>query len=163
MSENNSPVADADRVALLQHGIVVVEVDATPGRLRVGVTGAGEARVRETVARRLGEEVEVDILDDLPRRLEPRRCAGYREREPCRLQVRFELRGDEHVDDIVVAEDERTVVVFATVCTSVAGEAGEPCEGPWHVSLERPLGDRPVIDGACGNAVPYKNVYADLA
>jgi hypothetical protein len=121
MRDNDSPVAAADRVALLRHGIVVVEADTAAQRLRVGVTGAGTSRVREMVARRLGEDVEVDVLGDLPRRLEPRNCTGYMEREPGRLQLRFGLCGDEHVDDILVAEDDRTVVVFATVCASVGG------------------------------------------
>ena len=163
MTENSPSVGAADRTALLREGIVVVEADSTPQGLQVHVTGEGHARVREIVARRLVVAARIDVLGDLPRRLEPRRCAGYMEREPGRLQLRFSLCGDEHVDDILVAEDERAVVVFATVCTSVAGEVGEPCEGPWHVYLERPLGDRAVIDGVLGKAVPYKNVYADLA
>jgi hypothetical protein len=54
------------------------------------------------------------------------------------------------------------VVVFATVCTSAAGEVGMVHEGPWHVYLEHPLGDRAVIDGASGESVPVKNVYASL-
>jgi hypothetical protein len=161
MRETYSPVSAADRVALLRHGIVVVESNTEPG-LSVSVTGVGARRIREIAARQLGEEVDVDVLGDLPRRLEPRRCAGYLEREPGRLQLRFVLCGDEHIDDIVVAEDERTVVVFATACTSVGGERGVPCECPCHVRLERPLGDRAVIDGTCGNAVPRKNVYAAL-
>jgi hypothetical protein len=160
--ESHSSVVAADRVALLRHGIVVAAADTARGRLRVGVTGAGLARVHEIVARHFGEEVEVEVLGELPRRLEPRECAGYMEREPGRLQLRFRLCGDEHVDDIVVAEDELTVVVLATVCTSVSGEVGAHWEGPWHVYLERPLGVRAVIDGASGNGVPYKNVYAGL-
>lgn len=88
---------------------------------------------------------------------------GLLEREPCRLQLRFGLCGDEHVDDILVAEDACTVVVFATVCVSMGSEAGaDGCEGPWHVYLERPLGTRVVVDGVSGNGVPYKNVYAGI-
>jgi hypothetical protein len=136
MARDHSWVDAADRVALLRHGIIALEADAA--RLRGRVTGLGAARVRDIVARQLGGAVTVDVLGDLPRRLEPRRCVGYMEREPGRLQLRFELCGDEHVDDIVVAEDTRAVVVFATVCTSVAGEPGMPCEGPWHVYLQRP-------------------------
>jgi hypothetical protein len=162
MRESHSSVVASDRVALLRHGIAVVAADTAQGRLRVGVTGAGSARVREVVARRLGADADVEVLGDLPRRLQPRECSGYMEREPGRLQLRFGLCGDEHVDDIVVAEDGWTVVVFATVCTSVSGEVGAVHEGPWHVHLERPLGDRAVIDGTSGNSVPYKNVYAGL-
>jgi hypothetical protein len=161
MRESHSSVVAEDRGVLLRQGIVAA-ADTASGRLRVGVTGIGLARVHEIVASRFGEEVEVEVLGELPRRLEPRECAGYMEREPGRLQLRFRLCGDEHVDDIVVAEDELTVVVLATVCTSVSGEVGAHWEGPWHVYLERPLGVRAVIDGASGNGVPYKNVYAGL-
>jgi hypothetical protein len=160
MAGDHSLIAAADRVALLRHGIIALEADSA--RLRVEVTGSGEERVQEIVARQLGSAVTVDVLGDLPRTLVPRRCAGYMEREPGRLQLRFVLRGDEHVDDIVVAEDEQTVVVFATVCTSVAGEPRTLWEGPWHVYLDRPLDDRPVIDGTNGRTVSYKNVYATL-
>jgi hypothetical protein len=84
------------------------------------------------------------------------------EREAGRLQVRIALKGDEHVDDILVAEDERAVVVYATVCTAVAGEEGEWWEGPHHVYLDQPLGERDVIDGTTGESVPYVNVWAEI-
>jgi hypothetical protein len=160
MPSDDTWIDAPDRVALLRHGIVVLESDAA--RLRLGVTGGGEDRVREIVARRLGGAVSVELLGDLPRRLEPRPCVGYMEREHSRLQLRFAFCADEHVDDVVVAEDETTVVVFATVCTPVVAEPRAWCEAPVHVYLESPLGDRTVIDGATGNAVPYKNVYAAL-
>ena len=84
------------------------------------------------------------------------------EREAGRLQVRFELRGKEHVEDIVVAEEEGAVVVFGTVCTALEGAEGDRCEVPCHVYLKEPLGDRTVIDGTTGEVVPYKNVYAEM-
>ena len=152
-------MTSADRAALLRHGVVVVSDEDADGCLEV--VGASEHRVRELVARRLGP-VDVDVIGPLPRRLEPRRCVGHMEREAGRLQLRYVLRGDEHVDDIVVAEDATSVVVYTTVCTSVAGEDGEHWEGPWHVYLDSPLGDREVIDGTTGRAVPYKNVWADI-
>jgi hypothetical protein len=160
MRRDDTWIDAADRVALLRHGIVALESDV--GRLRLGVSGAGEDRVRAIVAQRFGDAFTVELLGDLPRRLEPRRCAGYMEREPCRLQLRFAFGADEHLDEVVVAEDEKTVVVFATVCTPVSGERRASCEGPAHVYLERPLGDRAVIDGVSGDAVPYKNVYLEL-
>ena len=48
------------------------------------------------------------------------------------------------------------------MCTSVAGTSRDAYEGPWHVYLDRPLGDRVVIDGVTGSPVPYKNIYAEL-
>ena len=85
------------------------------------------------------------------------------EREPGRLQLRYVLWEGEHVDDIIVAEDEQTIVALAIVSTSWACDGSQPCEVPFHVYLERPLGGRAVIDGCGGKPVRYKNVYATLA
>ena len=145
------------RVELLRHGIVVVGSDS-----RVDLTGAGEDRVFEIARRVLGAGVDMDVLGETPRRIVPRRIHGHMEREEGRLQLRIAIRGDEHVDDIVVAEDERFVVAFATVCTAVVGEQGEIRDVPFHAYLDVPLGDRTVIDGSTGAAVPYRNVWAEI-
>jgi hypothetical protein len=76
----DSWISDSDRLALLA-------VEAAG--LRVGVAGYGEARVRRIVASRLGDAVTIDVLGDVSRRLEARRCVGWMEREPGRLQLRF--------------------------------------------------------------------------
>ena len=39
---------------------------------------------------------------------------------------------------------------------------GGVCEGPFHVYLDAPLGDRKVIDGSTGDAVPYKSIWAEI-
>ena len=114
------------------------------------------------MAARLGTDPHVAILDELPRRLRPRGCAGHMEREPGRLQLRYVLWGEECMGDIVVSEDAHSVVVLGLICEPVGGDAGEPCEFPFHVYLDRPLGDRTVFDGCGGGEVPFKNVYAEL-
>jgi hypothetical protein len=163
MSNDQPSISAADRVALLTQGIVVVEAETFRGTLHVAVTGVGDDRVYDAVTGRLGDDIEVELLGRLPRRLEPRRCVGHMEREEGRLQLRYVLRGDEHVDDIVVAEDAERVVVLGTVCSSVSGDDGPAYEAPFHVYLERRLGRRQVVDGAYGELVPYKNVYAEIA
>jgi hypothetical protein len=55
-------------------------------------------------------ESTAPVLDDTLRRLAPRSCVGHREREPGRLQLRFVIDVDEHMHDIVVVEDDDTVV-----------------------------------------------------
>ena len=65
MSATNGAVTAADRAALLQEGIVVLETEGTGGSLRLGVAGVDEERVRETVARRFGDDAEVDWLGEL--------------------------------------------------------------------------------------------------
>jgi hypothetical protein len=161
MDTEAGSIPASERVALLRNGITIVEIGMADGRLVVA--GGDEDRVRRLVARRLGSAVTVEVLDTLPRQLVPRPCVGHMEREPGRLQLRFVYSDDEHVDDVVVEEDEQTVVVLCILSTSVGSVPGPRCEGPVHVYLERPLGDRAVIDGLTGEPVPFKNVYADLA
>lgn len=163
MHENRTELTPRDRTALLQHGIVVLDTFSSGGRTQLDVAGDGEDRVRDVVGRLLGEDVLVDVVDALPRRLRPLRCVGHMEREPGRLQLRFVIDGDDHVDDITVAEDDATVVVFGTVCTAALPRHGDRCEVPCHVYLAGPLGDRAVIDGTTGEDVPFKDVYAEIA
>src|SRR4051794_40778132 len=105
MNESDALIGAEDRVALLREGIVVDDAGTEDGRLRVDVTGGGEDRVERVVRDLLGDETDVRVLAVLPRRLVPRPCVGHMEREEGRLQVRLVLWLDEHVDDIVVAED----------------------------------------------------------
>jgi hypothetical protein len=158
VTENVPGTPDLQRTELLRHGVVVI--DAVPGR--VTVTGVGADRVRAVAEEWFGPGVEIDVADSVPRRLRPARCLGHLEREARRLQLRYALRRDEHIDDIVVAEDARSVVVFATICTPVGGACGDACDVPHHVYLDGPLAGRTVIDGTRGVEVPYRNVYAEL-
>ena len=72
-------------------------------------------------------------------------------------------RAHEHVNDIVVEEDEGRIVAFAAVCRPTIG--GHP-ERLLEVDVERALhllGERKVIDALSGRALPYRNVLAELA
>jgi hypothetical protein len=133
-------------VGLLRDGVILVRNDTHA----VTVAGGDESRVTEVVARVLGEDVEIDLVGNIAREIRPRTCLAYREREPRRLQLRIVLQRDEHVDELVFAEDDETVVVYATVCTAIDGEEGDECDVPHHLWLERPLGDRVVVDGTNG-------------
>ena len=68
-------------------------------------------------------------LDDTPRRLVPRSFTAHCEREPGRLQLRLVLARDEHVNDIVVDEDEDRIVAFAAVCSPTIGGHPEQSRG----------------------------------
>ena len=93
----------------------------------------------------------------------PLRCDGQMEREPGRLQLRYALYPDELMDEIEVEESDTAVVVSATVSSPPEGDRSELCEIPFHVYLDRPLGQRVVIDGNSRRLVPNKNIYAILA
>ena len=101
-------------------------------------------------------ESTAPVLDDTLRRLAPRSSVGQCEREPGRLQLRF-------VHDIIVVEEDNTVVVSAVVCTPTTGVWREQFEGPFHVYLDEPLGERRVIDALTGREVPFKDIWAEIA
>jgi hypothetical protein len=155
-------VAAKDRAALLREGIVIVDAELKGGRLIVEVTGAPDDRVRASVMERLGASTRVTVVDVLPRRLYARPCVGHMEREEGRLQLRYVVWPDEHFADVIVVEDEESVVVLGLMCVSAAFEEGGACETPTHVYLDAPLGGRTVIDGFSGEQVPYKNVWLKI-
>jgi hypothetical protein len=103
------------------------------------------------------------MLDPTPRRLAPRSCVAYCEREPGRLQVRLVVDRDEHIDDIVVIEDDDSVVVCASICSPTTGVRRDQIDAPFNVYLDEPLGERKVIDALSGRAVPYRHVLAEIA
>ena len=159
---NELEIGESDRAALLKRGLVVLSVEQVAGRRTVNIAGGHEEWAVPAVREQLGADVEVRGWGYGRRMLRPRRCVGHMEREPGRLQVRYVICGDEHIDYIEVAEDDECVVVLATVCTPVMRADGDAVESPYHVYLERPLGERTVIDGFGGEPVPYVNVYDEL-
>ena len=154
-------VSAEDSVALLREGIAVLSVEDHKGRIQVGAAGRDEERVRKRVAEQLGD-VDVWVVGDVSRQLRPRAASTYMPHEPNMLHLRYVVQGDQHVDEIVTAEDDETVVVFGCVCMSVVGDEGPPIDAPAFVVLERPLGDRTVIDGVSGAPLPFRNVYEGI-
>ncbi|MDA0181283.1 hypothetical protein OJ997_13330 [Solirubrobacter phytolaccae] len=161
MSHESGILSAQDSVALLKEGIAVLSVQDHEGRVQVGVVGRDEEYVRRRVTERLGD-VDVWVVGDVARQLRPRAASAYMERAPGLLQLRYLIQGDQHVDEIVTAEDDETVVVCGCVCMSVIGDHGEPIDFPAHAALERPLGDRVVIDGVSGEPLPFRNVYEGI-
>lgn len=157
----NGILSAEDSVALLREGIAVLSVEEHEDRVQVGAAGRDEARVRRRVAEQLGD-VDVWVVGDVSRQLRPRSASTYMECQPGVLQLRYVVQGDQHVDEIVSAEDDATVVVCGCVCMSVVGDDGEPIDMPAYVVLERPLGDRAVVDGVSGEPLPYRNLYEEI-
>lgn len=161
MTSEPGIVSAEDSVALLKEGIAVLSVEEHNGRVHVGAAGRDEARVRRRVGEQLGD-VDVWVVGDVSRQLRPRAASTYMEAEPGLLQLRYVLQGDQHMDEIVTAEDEESVIVFGCVCMSVVGDEGEPIDAPAYVVLERPLGDRLVVDGVSGAPLPFRNIYEGI-
>lgn len=83
------------------------------------------------------------------------------EREPGRLQLRVPLRRNEGVCTVLFEEDDDSVAVLILVCGDDPRGGFTDC--PVHVYLERPLGERTVVDVLRGRRpVPYRNVYREL-
>jgi hypothetical protein len=156
----NGILSAEDSVVLLKEGIAVLSVEEHEGRVQVGAAGRDEERVRRRVSERLGD-VDVWVVGDVSRQLRPRAASTYMELKPGVLQLRYAIQGDQHVDEIISAEDDETVVVCGCVCMSAVGDEGEPIEYPAYVLLERELGDRVVLDGVSGEPLPYRNLYEE--
>ena len=141
------PKVEAARAALLRQGVALLgEARSADDRPVLCVSSVLEEWAFNAMAELL-PGVEFEWSSETPRVLRPRWVRRCWEREPGRLQLRVVLYPTEHVDEILVAEDEHIVSVLVTVCMSVVGPPGEPCEMPHHVYLDRPLGLRKVIDG----------------
>lgn len=149
-----------DRMALLQDRVVVHSVHHYEDLgTQIYVTGPDPTSARESVVARLGDQPEVTVCGDVPRELRPRMCDGHMEREPGRLQLRYTLQDEEHLDEIVVAEDDERVVVFGSICTPIGLLPGDLTESPFHVYLKTPLNGREVFDAVQDAPVPFFNVY----
>jgi hypothetical protein len=85
------------------------------------------------------------------------RCLSYREREPDRLQVRVAIRPSlEGVCDASADEDEETVRVRVYLCYpegSLEPPDPEYMNCPVHIYLDKPLGDRKVVDALTGETL----------
>src|SRR3954451_8811154 len=158
----NEIVAVKDQAALLRQGVALIDAELRDGRLIVEVTRAPEERRRAVVAKRLGPATRVTVVDDLPRRLYARPAIGHMEREEGRLQLRYVLWPEEHMADVIVIEDDESVVVLGLVCVAAGCEPGDACEVPTHVYLDAPLRGRTVYDGCSGEEIPYKNVWIKI-
>lgn len=154
-------ITSGDRLALMREGILVISSSSHRATRSLDIASCVHDAL-DRAAAQVGADVEIALLRETPRFIAPIRCVGHMEREPGRLQLRIVAGAEQHVDDILVEEDAYAVVVYATACTPSSFELGERCDCPYHVDLQQPLGDREVYDGAFGNPVPYRNVYAEL-
>jgi hypothetical protein len=155
MIDDTGWVSREDRVALAaRDGIFVHSVRRQRGSLRVFVTGPHEALTRDRVAMQLGHEYDIRYCGDVPRAVRPVQCYAYAEADPGCLDLRFMLRFEQQVADVLVVEDDDTVVVLGYVCMSVLGDAGDPAERCVPAYLSQPLGSRLVIDAFSREPVP---------
>jgi hypothetical protein len=141
-----------DWVEPLPDDISLLDAKLRDGRLRLEVEGAVTAHDKQAVERRFAVFGDVEVA---ARSRHPRRCVRGYEREPRRLALYYVATGDEHLDHVMVAEDDARVIVFGVMCAPEEQDLDQPeRETRVHVYLEAPLGDRAVIDGFMGLPVP---------
>lgn len=92
---------------------------------------------------------------------QPRPALAYRERDPGRLQLRVLLGPAEGICDVIVDEHDEAILVRVYVCCDeeeerAFAEPGSHSSCPVTAHLERPLGDRPVIDVDGGQLPLYQ-------
>lgn len=159
--ESTEWITNDQRVALLRDGVVVVASSVHREQRQLDIASPlNDAHDRTAAV--VGPGIEIELISETPRFISPIHCVGHMEREERRLQLRIVTGTEQHVDEILVAEDDDVVVVYATACYPASFELGERCDCPHHVYLEMPLGRRTVYDGAYGCEVPYRNVYAEM-
>ena len=141
------------RAGLLRNGVVVLDDIEHRGVRTIVASGPTADRTR-TAVEDLLPGATVDWAGPTPRRLRPARCTGFRRRAEDLLRVWVLLDHGEHVDDLIVAEDDEQVVVLAVACTPADGPHGLRHHEPFRVWLRAPLGDRTVVDGLTGEPMP---------
>src|SRR3954447_21260044 len=157
-------VTAEDRCELLSSGVVVIDDHVgRKGRRSVSVVSPLGMPALEAVGARFGKDVEIEYVGETHRSLRPRRCVGYMEREPGRLQVRYAFASEDHMDEVLCEEDGERVVVYGLVCCYAGSTEPEWREEPFHVYLRSALGGRTVVDGVTGEPIPYRNVYEEMA
>src|SRR4051812_17934169 len=155
-----TPEVEAARATLLRRGVAVLFQETTPKRDSVLYVSSLRPEWAERAMAELLPGVVFEWCGETPRELRPRAIHRCCEREPGRLQLRVVVGAAEHVDEILVAEDDHIVAVLVTVCMPVAGPLGEQCDVPCHVYLDRPLGTRKVIDAVRGEELEFLDLDA---
>jgi hypothetical protein len=158
----SSFVTREDRAALLRDGVVVLSDGRSRSGRYVVVTAAEADRARVAVRRQLGAKVVIEVVGTVPGRLVPRACEGYTSHWHWTLDVSVPIRDGERVDGVLVEEDERAVVVLATVRTNAIVTAGRSISVSYCVRLDRPLGGRILIDGVTGAELPVLDLLAPI-
>ena len=155
-----TPEVDAARATLLRRGVAVLFQENTPTTRSLVYVSSIRPEWAERAMAELLPDTEFEWRGETPRELRPRAIHRCREREPGRLQLRVVVGAEEHVDEILVAEDDHIVTVVVNVCMPVAGPVGELCDVPHHIYLDRPLGTRKVIDAVRGEELEFFDLDA---
>ena len=144
----------------LPRNVEVLNARFWGGRLQLEVEGAPTHQAKAAVGRRFAALGDV-YVESMVR--QPRACLGHFEPEARRLELLYEMRADEQIDRLVVAEGDEQLVVFATIrvpesetriASSVTSRSTCGC-GSRSASAE-------VIDGWTGDAAPQRDIRTEI-
>jgi hypothetical protein len=140
-----SPAVEAARAELLRRGIVVVREREEAGEPVVEVTCA-DPEWPESAIPELLPGFTHTYLGRMPREIYPTPCLSWRPKGEREIRLWARVHEDEHLDEVVVAEDERQVLVEVFVCTPTGGSDKREHAEPVRIELRDPIGDREVVD-----------------
>ena len=141
----------AVQAQLLRRGVAVLAEEEHRGTRFLTVSSYN--RDRTALVSELLPDVQVDWAGRTARQIVPARCVGWRKKADDVLRVWIALHTDEHIDEVVAAENDDEVVVLAFACTPTAGSEGGWRSEPIRVDLDSPIGDRQVICGFSGEVL----------
>jgi hypothetical protein len=149
-----SPEVEAARAGLLARGVIVLDEERTKkGVKTLYVASMQQEWAEVAVPAALGDEWEVHWISETPRRITPRRLLDYSDRGMGGLKLGIVLHAEEHVDEVVLAEDDEKIVVAAYVCRPALPVRSGTCQDVVKVCAQRDVGGRLVIDFCTGEAL----------
>lgn len=158
MSAKLSPEVLAVHAELLARGVVALgESRPRKGPKILFVASALPEWAEAAVPDLLDDSWEIDWLGETPRRIVPRRILEYGDRGMGGLKVTLVLQDEEHVDEVLIAEDDDKIVLAAFVCSPALPTGGPSAVEAIKKYAARDLAGRPVIDRFTGEVLQNWN------
>jgi hypothetical protein len=162
MTNELSAEVEAVRAELLARGVVVLrERRPRKGDKSLTVASYRPEWARHAVPELLGEDWEVDWVGETPREIVPVRILSYRDRGMGGIKLFVAIGDEEHVDEVLLAEDAEKIVLAAYVCSPATGSGGRHRIEAIKKYAARSLDGRPVIDRFSGEVLVNESLLDD--
>lgn len=167
--KDTSWITDDQKLQLLRFGIVVLSSSMRRKRRHLEITCSRVHEPEETVWEVIGEErITVSQVEATPVVIDATSCNGYSEPEPGVLELYISTAPGHRIEQVLVAEGEDCVVVYAMACFPAEVRPREREDRPHRVRLREPLGRRYVHDGGgwgyiSRRAIPASPAVVDAA
>ena len=149
-----SAQVEAVRAELLARGVIVLEESrGRKGEKSLLVASYRMEWAEEAVPELLGEQWEVVWIAKTPREIVPVGILSYRDRGMGGIKLFVALADEEHVDEVLLAEDEEKIVLAAYVCSPALPTGGRHRIEAIKTCAMADLAGRPVIDRFTGEVL----------